>query len=120
MRVSALVFLCAGLLAACSGDGRRVPVFRPDAVTLAYAPEGKRPAAVFVAGTFNNWVMFDPEFKMNWDGAEGEFVARFKLVPGRYEYKFIVDGEWRVDPRARVVIDDPLGGKSAVFQVAER
>ncbi|KAJ0679672.1 putative [Hydroxymethylglutaryl-CoA reductase (NADPH)] kinase [Helianthus annuus] len=33
----------------------------------------------------------------------GVFYLSFKLYPGRYEYKFIVDGVWRVDPLRPIV-----------------
>ena len=49
---------------------------------------------VILAGTFNGWN--EHELKMNKVAAGWELKAN--LPPGRYEYKFIVDGEWMHDP----------------------
>lgn len=49
---------------------------------------------VILAGTFNGWN--EHELKMNRVPAGWELHA--ELPPGRYEYKFIVDGEWMHDP----------------------
>lgn len=48
-----------------------------------------------VAGSFNDWdpalapMTYDPETKV--------YSAVVELVPGEYEYKFVVDGEWILD-----------------------
>jgi 1,4-alpha-glucan branching enzyme len=49
---------------------------------------------VILAGSFNGWK--EHELKMNKVAAGWELYA--ELPPGRYEYKFIVDGEWIHDP----------------------
>ena len=55
---------------------------------LCHAPEA---TTVFLAGTFNDW---DPlAIPMERDG-EGNWHAAIPLRPGRYEFKFIVDGQW--------------------------
>ena len=51
---------------------------------------------VYVAGTFNNW---DPTANpMKDNPGSGHCKVTLRLKPGRYEYKFIVNGEWRIDP----------------------
>jgi 1,4-alpha-glucan branching enzyme len=49
---------------------------------------------VILAGSFNGWN--EHALKMNKVAAGWELRA--ELPPGRYEYKFIVDGEWMHDP----------------------
>jgi 1,4-alpha-glucan branching enzyme len=51
-------------------------------------------SAVYVAGDFNNW---DPQARRmkRLSKADDTFVAVLDLEPGCYQYKFIVDGEWR-------------------------
>ena len=49
---------------------------------------------VILAGSFNGWN--EHAIKMNKVAAGWELHA--ELPPGRYEYKFIVDGEWKHDP----------------------
>jgi hypothetical protein len=53
------------------------------------APDAKD---VSVAGTFNNWDKRSHRLKRS--TRDGHWVATLDLPPGRYEYKFIVDGEW--------------------------
>ena len=55
------------------------------------AGEGRK---VFLAGTFNNWSPTRHPMKYK----DGRYSARVLLEPGYYEYKFIVDGDWCVDP----------------------
>lgn len=53
-----------------------------------HAPEANR---VFLAGAFNDW---SPESTPMTKDAEGNWSVAVDLKPGRYEYKFIVDGAW--------------------------
>ena len=51
---------------------------------------------VSVAGTFNDW---DPEKNhMNEKHGSGLYKTVIVLPPGKHEYKFVVNGEWRTDP----------------------
>lgn len=50
---------------------------------------------IYLAGDFNDWS--DHELLMN-QTETGEWVIDIALSPGRYEYKFIVDGTWTTDP----------------------
>lgn len=51
-------------------------------------------AEVFLAGDFNGW---DPRRHPMKKEADGLWKKTLMLFPGRYEYKFFVDGEWRMD-----------------------
>ncbi|MCI0456026.1 MAG: glycogen-binding domain-containing protein [Gemmataceae bacterium] len=51
--------------------------------------------AVFLAGTFNGW---KPDATPMAKDGEGEWSVSLKLPPGRYEYKFVVDGHWCCEP----------------------
>ena len=59
-----------------------------------HAPEAK---AVFVAGTFNDW---KPDAAPLHRQSNGAWDLQVALAPGRYEYKFVVDGEWSCEPGA--------------------
>ena len=52
---------------------------------------------VYVAGDFNGW---DPKARRMRRTRKGSdvFVVRLDLSPGRYEFKYVVDGEWVCDP----------------------
>jgi 1,4-alpha-glucan branching enzyme len=51
--------------------------------------------AVFLAGSFNNW---DPKATPMKRNRRGEWAVSLSLGHGRYEYKFVVDGEWCCEP----------------------
>jgi len=56
--------------------------------------------SVQVAGSFNNW---QPEALEQQE--DGEWVATLQLGPGTHLYKYVVDGEWLVDPSKETVSD---------------
>jgi beta-lactamase regulating signal transducer with metallopeptidase domain len=68
---------------------------------------------VAVAGSFNNWNQSQFLFAK----IDGEWVCRIVLPPGKYEYKFIVDGNWLLDPRNSKVIHDDRGNENSVLIV---
>ncbi|KAM7484322.1 hypothetical protein LguiA_000331 [Lonicera macranthoides] len=57
---------------------------------------------VLLTGSFDGWTT---QRKME-KSRTGVFNVTMKLYPGRYEIKFIVDGEWRIDPLRPVVCND--------------
>ena len=48
---------------------------------------------------------------------DGRWVKELMLAPGRYEYRFVVNGEWLDDPNAKEVTPNPHGGVNAVLTV---
>jgi len=66
------------------------------------APEAKR---VVVTGTFCDWRTDLHQLKKN---KAGLWETTLPLVPGRHEYRFLVDGVWRNDPAAAFVAN-PFG-----------
>ena len=105
LALAAVVVLVAGLAGPAPAEE----------VTFAYQAPGAA-KAVYVAGDFNNW---NPSGKaMKNDG--GLWKATLDLPPGRYEYKFVVDGEWVEDPRATASAPNPFGGKNSVIVVGGR
>ena len=68
---------------------------------------------VAVAGTFNDWNQSQFLF-----GKEGdEWVCRVDLAPGKYTYKFIIDGNWILDPDNPNTEDDERGFTNSVLVV---
>jgi 5'-AMP-activated protein kinase regulatory beta subunit len=53
---------------------------------------------VYVTGEFNQWQPACMRMIGNLDA--GLWEKKLVLMPGRYEYKFIVDGKWQHDPEA--------------------
>lgn len=72
-------------------------------------------ASVYLAGDFNAW---NPTGRlMTDDDGDGVFTATVELAPGRYAYKFVIDGTWKEDPSAAEFVDDGFGGKNSVVVV---
>lgn len=71
--------------------------------------------SVSVAGEFNSWnTSADPLTK----AADGTWSLKKKLSPGRYLYKFVLDGgTWKEDASAKESADDGYGGKNSVLVV---
>lgn len=74
------------------------------------------PAArtVSLAGDFNGWSvqrtpLTDPD-------GDGVWTVTLPLRPGRYQYKFLVDGQrWTVDPGAPTHLPDGFGGQNSLL-----
>ena len=78
-----------------------------------FAPEA---SAVFVAGSFNQW---NPSATAMTRLSEGKWVTELTLSPGRYEYLFVVNGNyWTPDPKVRDYASNPFGGFNSVLEVA--
>lgn len=67
-------------------------------------PLGRQSSGVFVGGSFNSWSatglrMIDGLFS-------NTYRASASLPPGVYQYKFIADGQWNLDPTHRYTAYD--------------
>lgn len=71
---------------------------------------------VFLVGSFNGWSVGADPMKQD---KSGVWKKSKKLVPGRYEYKFITDGEWVLDPDCHESISNPHGTANNVVEVKE-
>ena len=69
--------------------------------------------SVSVAGSFNHWNAAKAPLKKESDC----WRAVIKLPRGRYEYRFVVDGQWISDPSAKEAIGNPFGGSNSVLSV---
>ncbi|MBI1183670.1 hypothetical protein GC194_05340 [bacterium] len=59
-----------------------------------FLPSFTQAQKVFLSGTFNNWNTISlPMHK-----TDSGWLARLHLPPGKYEYKYVVDGNWTEDP----------------------
>jgi len=71
---------------------------------------------VYLVGDFNNWD--GAEFRMR-KFKEGVHKKSVKLKPGRYEYRFVVDGEWWCDPENPNRQVNSFGSENSVIEVRE-
>jgi 1,4-alpha-glucan branching enzyme len=86
------------------------PVEKPIEFTLDH-PQAR---AVTVAGTFNDWDVNRTAMRPSKRGA---WKATVWLPTGRYEYRFIVDGQWINDPLARECVQNTFGSTNSVLVV---
>ena len=68
---------------------------------------------VAVAGTFNDWDA--KRHPMQKDGTN--WKATVPLAPGRYEYRFVADGQWLSDPNAKETVGNDFGSTNSVLVV---
>ncbi|MFT4549324.1 MAG: 1,4-alpha-glucan branching enzyme [Pseudoalteromonas tetraodonis] len=83
-------------------------------VTFAVAAEPG--SEVAVAGTFNNWqpMKLDRE---KVDNTGSKYIKRIFLGAGRYEYKFLIDGSWSIDPKCPSWSPNEYGSLNSVVEV---
>lgn len=88
------------------------PAPKTSSITFAFLePSAKQ---VSVRGEFNGWSAEATPLKRQDDG---HWETSVSLAPGRYEYKFFVDGEWVTDPRARENVRNQHGTLNSVIIV---
>ena len=80
--------------------------------TLHGYPDKKN---VTVAGSFNNWK--ERELKMN--KYDTGWKLNIYLAEGTHAYKFIVDGNWMMDPENKNVISDGMNNFNSVITFGE-
>ncbi len=76
-----------------------------------YAPQAKK---VSLAGSFNNWNTKELGAKKD---SKGNWTAKVNLKPGKYEYKFLVDGSWINDPHCNSCIVNSFGTHNCTVDV---
>lgn len=75
------------------------------------APQAKE---VILMGDFNQWNAKTHRMKLN---SEGIWEKILMLYPGRYEYKFLQDGQWKIDPKNTEVCFNRFGTQNNVLIV---
>ncbi len=84
-------------------------------VTLVY--EGMPGRQVFAAGTFNEW---KPEKVMKDKDNNGVYRCQIRLLPGEYQYKFVVDGNWCLDAANPNFTPNEFGTLNSILTVGEK
>lgn len=88
----------------------------PDPQKIRIEFHAEHAQRVSIAGTFNDW---RPDATPMLAMGEGRWVKELMLPPGRYEYLFMVDGEWKCDPAAAEEVLNPYGTCNSVLQVPQ-
>ena len=87
----------------------------PKSKRVSFHVESEPGSEVFLAGSFNNWDA--SQYRMRDNPDEGIFKTALTLSPGRHEYKFIVNGEWRLDPNCPDWLPNSQGTLNSVLSV---
>jgi 1,4-alpha-glucan branching enzyme len=100
----------AATLDSLRGATQNTPAARP--VTFGvYEPRAQE---VFLCGSFNGW---SPNATPLTRKENRDWQVTVPLAPGRHEYKFVVDGQWKRDPRASETVSNGLGTLNSVLEV---
>ena len=75
-----------------------------------YLPGQKSASKVYISGTFNNWSTTQTPMKFVGTG----WMVDLNLSPGKYAYKFIVDGRWITDPSNKLREQGGAGSDNSV------
>ena len=70
---------------------------------------------VAIAGDFNNWSTVSTPMQTR--SKPGDWWMSLPLRPGRYRYRFIVDGKWTTDPHNQYVEANQFGELDNVIEV---
>lgn len=68
---------------------------------------------VEVAGDFNNWVP-EPLVRRDRNGLWQKIIP---ITQGQYRYKFIIDGEWQLDPEHPVTRENAFGSRDSFLEL---
>ena len=82
--------------------------------TVTAESSAANPSEVCIAGSFNEW---HPAATPMISLGDGKWAKELALPPGRYEYRFVVDGQWADDPSAKETAPNPFGKFNAVLIV---
>jgi hypothetical protein len=95
----------------------RVSVFRyRDGIGRFFLPGHKDYKRVFLSGSFNSW----STSKTPMQRCDSGWVADLKLRPGKYSYKYILDGQWTEDPFNKLREKDTYNGNNSVVYCYNR
>jgi 1,4-alpha-glucan branching enzyme len=80
-------------------------------IAISFSVRAPGARSVAVAGSFSNW-----DLKIMLSSC-GDWQTTILLPPGRYEYRFIVDGQWLLDPAAKETSKNQLGSLNSILRV---
>ena len=89
----------------------------PQRVEVAFSLYRPGAREIFLCGDFNQWS--PTSLRMIRHAARDHWTKRLILPPGRYHYKFVVDGEWVHNPEASENVGNHHGSLNSVMEVRE-
>ena len=81
---------------------------------ISFSFESSNAKEVILMGDFNNW---NPKKRPMKKDDNGKWTKAVILPPGQYEYKFLVDGQWKEDPQNDQTCLNGFGTYNNVFNL---
>jgi 1,4-alpha-glucan branching enzyme len=69
---------------------------------------------VYICGSFNDWNPKKNKLRLK----DGVYSTSILLPKGKYEYKFVIDGTWCVDPECTEWVQNSMGSLNSVVSVS--
>jgi chromosome partitioning protein len=102
-----------------------VPEGAPEGISLPSAPIPTTNGVLFtlnapearhvqLAGDFNSWIPDNNEMEFS----NGVWRTILALSPGRYRYRYVVDGRWQSDPLNACAEPGPFGEQDSVIELS--
>ena len=82
----------------------------------AFSLEAAEAKEVFLTGDINNWSPGKHPMRRD---ENGMWNKRVMLSPGNHEYKFLVDGQWKEDPRNNRRCANCFGSYNSIINLSE-
>lgn len=82
---------------------------------ITFSVMAPRAREVSLAGDFNQWRQDTHPMKM---GKHGQWTRTVFVAPGEYQYKFVVDGEWKTDEKNPKKRRNSFGTRNSIIKVA--
>lgn len=91
-----------------------MPAAKTKKSKVTFSLSAPQATVVLLAGDFTAWKQSPLALKKGKDGLWKKTVS---LAPGRYQYRFLVDGEWTDDPACSIREENPFGSDNCVCMV---
>ena len=86
--------------------------------SVQFAAEAGHADTVYIAGDFNDWSPHATPLARGGSGAVADrWAVAMKLSPGRYRYRYVIDGRWTHDPHNTYQESNPFGELNSVVEV---
>ena len=90
---------------------------KPKRKRVTFSIKAEPTSTVYVAGSFNHWD--HKKKKLKPDTKSATHTGSLLLEPGKYEYKFVVDNVWMIDPENDDFVRNAYGSLNSVVHVSE-
>lgn len=82
---------------------------------VKFSLESTAAKEVILMGDFNAW---NPRAHPMENDGQGVWNKTVMLPPGKYEYKFLIDGNWKEDPQNDQACPNCFGSRNSILNLA--